>query len=301
MNANNKKIVKLNGGLGNQMFQYAFAYVLSKKFKTQLTLDFWWFEAVKTHINVTPRVFELDAFNTDYKVATQQDLEQVVRKNNQPKWQKFLWKNLKIKKYKPAKNVFLQQFAFEFDKNLFTSDYLYYDGYFQNEKYFKDYKNEIVKCFSLKDTLDKKNQSALELIKSTNSVSLHVRRGDYVALDSVNKLHGICPLDYYKNAIEYISKHVKNPHFFIFSDDIGWVRENLKIDYSFKVIDFNQGKGWLDLNLMKNCKHNIIANSSFSWWGAWLNENPDKIVIAPKKWLATKQKGDILPKEWIKF
>lgn len=302
MNANNKKIVKLNGGLGNQMFQYAFAYALSKKNKIQLILDFWWFEAVKSHVNVTPRTFELDVFNIDYKIATEEALSQVIRENNQSKFQKILWKIFKIKKCKPKKNVYVQKSAFEFNKNLFNStEYLYYDGYFQNEKYFKDYRNEILKCFSLKDALDEKNQSALELIQSSNAVSLHIRRGDYVTLDFVNKVHGTCSLDYYKKAIEYILKHVKNPHFFLFSDDIEWVVANLKIDYPYTVIDFNRDKGWLDLNLMKHCKHNIIANSSFSWWGAWLNENSDKIVIAPKKWLATKQKCDILPKEWIKL
>lgn len=302
MNANNKKIVKLNGGLGNQMFQYAFAYALSKKNKIQLILDFWWFEAVKSHVNVTPRTFELDVFNTDYKIATEEALSQVIRENNLSKFQKILWKIFKIKKYKPQKNVYVQKSAFDFNKNLFNAtEYLYYDGYFQNEKYFKDYRNEILKCFSLKDSLDEKNQSALELIQSSNAVSLHIRRGDYVTLDFVNKLHGTCSLDYYKKAIEYILKHVKNPHFFLFSDDIEWVVANLKIDYPYTVIDFNRDKGWLDLNLMKHCKHNIIANSSFSWWGAWLNENSDKIVIAPKKWLAAKQKYDILPKEWIKL
>jgi len=95
---------------------------------------------------------------------------------------------------------------------------------------------------------------------------------------------------------------VPNPHFFLFSDDIGWVIENLELDYPFTVVDFNQGKGWLDLNLMKNCKHNILANSSFSWWGAWLNENSAKVVVAPKKWnTKTFKKCSILPKAWAKL
>ncbi|MDD3437516.1 MAG: alpha-1,2-fucosyltransferase, partial [Candidatus Gastranaerophilales bacterium] len=117
----------------------------------------------------------------------------------------------------------------------------------------------------------------------------------------VSKFHGTCSIDYSTKAIKYICKYVKNPHFFIFSDDINWVIENLKIEYPFTVVDFNQNSDWFDLNLMKNCKHNIVANSSFSWWGAWLNENPDKIVIAPRKWTLQNTNNDIIPKEWIKL
>ena len=148
---------------------------------------------------------------------------------------------------------------------------------------------------------DEENQLILDKILETNSVSLHIRRGDYVSLDYVNKIHGVCALDYYKRAIEYITKRVNPPHFFLFSDDIDWVVENLKMEHPFTVVDINKGKGWLDMNLMKQCKHNIIANSSFSWWGAWLNENPQKIIIAPEKWTARKQKCDIVPLGWVKL
>ena len=124
-------------------------------------------------------------------------------------------------------------------------------------------------------------------------------------MECAKNFHGTCSLEYYEKAIEYIVKKSKNSHknlhFFLFSDDIDWVIKNLKIDYPFTVVDFNQGKGWLDLNLMKNCKHNILANSSFSWWGAWLNENPNKIAIAPKRWTNKKAKGSIIPREWIKL
>lgn len=302
MNANNKKIVKLNGGLGNQMFQYAFAYVLSKKFESEILLDFTWFEAVKTHENVMPRGFELSHFNTDYKIATDEDLKQIIDEDSRSKLQKVLWTLLKTKKHKPEKNIARQKSAYKFEKDFFTNpDYYYYDGYFQNEKYFKDYREEILKSFSLKDSLDEKNQSVLELVKSLNSVSIHVRRGDYVTLSSANKHHGLCSLEYYEKAIAYIAKKVKNTHFFLFSDDVKWVVENLKIDYPYTVIDFNQNKSHLDMELMKNCKHNIIANSSFSWWAAWLNENPDKIVISPKNWITVNQKCDIMPKEWVKL
>lgn len=297
-----KKIIKLNGGLGNQMFQYTFAYSLAKRFAFRVIFDFSWFEDVKTHTNVTVRPFELGVFNINYEVATPQDLAQIITEDNRTKMQKRLWKYFKIKKFKPRANKFVQMNAFKFDKYLFEHpDYLYFEGYFQNEKYFKESRNDILKMFSLKEALDEKNQTALNSIEAANSVSLHVRRGDYVSLESASKCHGTCSLEYYQKAIDYIAKRVKNPHFFLFSDDIDWVVENLKINYPYTVVSFNQGKGALDLELMKHCKHNIIANSSFSWWGAWLNENPEKIVIAPKKWTIEKQKGSLLLDKWIKL
>lgn len=297
-----KKLVKLNGGLGNQMFQCAFAYVLAKKSNSQVLFDFSYFEEVPDDKNVVIRPFELNFFNTDCKKASGDDLKKVVHADNRSIISKILWKIFKIGKCKPRKNIITQKKAYEFDKKLFNNlDYYYYDGYFQNEKYFKDYRDEILKLFSLNETLDEKNQAILDNILQTNSVSIHVRRGDYVTLKSANDFHGVCTLDYYKKAIKYISKRIKNPHFFLFSDDIGWVMDNLKTDYPFTVIDFNPLKGWMDMNLMKNCKHNITANSSFSWWSAWLNDNPDKIVIAPEKWILQKSKCNIIPKNWVKM
>ncbi len=298
-----KKLVKLNGGLGNQMFQYAFAYALSKKFNIDIAFDLSWFDDVKIHQNVTPRPFELSVFNIDCEAATEKDLAKVVQSKRRSKIPRFLWKIFKIQKYKPTGNKFIQMSAFEFDKTLFNqSDYFYYEGYFQNEKYFKNVREEILNHFKLKVALDYKNQLILNKIRETNSVSIHVRRGDYVTLECAKNFHGTCSLDYYQKVIKYIAKKVKDPHFFVFSDDIAWVSDNLKTKYPCTIVDVNQDKSWLDLELMKNCKHNIIANSSFSWWGAWLNETPKKIVIAPKKWVAkNNKKCGIIPPKWIKL
>lgn len=297
-----KKIVKLNGGLGNQMFQYAFAISLMKKLEASIVFDFRYFEEIKAYKNLPTREYGLGEFNLNCKEATEEDLNKIIPIKKYSKLEKLLWRTLRIKKYKPEGNVATPKTAYRFDKNLFkTNDYYCYDGYFQNEKYFIDIRKDILNAFTLKNPMDEKNQSILDVIKNTNSVSIHVRRGDYVTLESANKFHGTCSIEYYQKAIEYIENHVKTPHFFIFSDDIDWVIKNLKIEHPYTVIDFNQEKGYLDLNLMKYCKHNIVANSSFSWWGAWLNENDKKIVIAPKKWIAHKQKCDIISKQWIKL
>ena len=296
-----KKIVKLNGGLGNQMFQFAFAYVLAKKINNaKILFDFSYFDE-SDNIAAQIRNYELAAFDLGCKVAQEEDLKLVNLSDSRTKVEKILGNIFKIKKFKSQKNIIRQASAYKFDKKYFSPEMYYYEGYFQNEKYFKNYKNDLIKCFSIKEELDDKNLSTLKVIQSTESVSLHIRRGDYVTLQCVNEFHGLCSLEYYEKAIDYIAQKVKSPHFFLFSDDIEWVVQNLKIDYPYTVVNFNKDKGWFDLNLMKHCKHNIIANSSFSWWAAWLNENPDKIVIAPKQWTLQKQKGYIAPKEWVKL
>lgn len=298
-----RKIIQLNGGLGNQMFQYAFGYALAKKFGFDVVFDYTFFEEIKKYDESTTREFELGVFNLECPEATQDDLNKIIHSSRQSKFKRFLWEVFKIKKFKPEGNTCLQTKPYFFDRNLFKNkSYFYYEGYFQNEKYFKNIREDILYLFSLREAFDEKNQSVLDVIKSTNSVSIHIRRGDYVTLESASKFHGTCSMEYYEKAINYIAKRVKNPHFFLFSDDISWVAQNLKIDYPYTVIDFNQGKGYADLELMKNCKHNIIANSSFSWWGAWLNQNLNKIVIAPKKWTAQNvKKCDIVLRRWKKL
>ena len=156
----------------------------------------------------------------------------------------------------------------------------------------------------LKVPLGSRNKELLSLIRTVNSVSLHIRRGDYVSNPDTNSALGTCSLEYYRHCIEHIASNVENPHFFLFSDDINWVRDNLKIKYPTTVVDGNSADtNYADLHLMSNCKHNIIANSSFSWWGAWLNNNPDKIIIAPKIWFANSPltPKEIIPENWLKL
>ena len=144
------------------------------------------------------------------------------------------------------------------------------------------------------------NKNISELILNSNSVGIHIRRGNYVADAQVNHIHGTCDMDYYNRSIKYISGRITNPHFYIFSDEIEWAKQNFKIEFPMTYVDTNIGfdgenyqddKNYEDLRLMSQCKHNIIANSSFSWWGAWLNVNPNKIIIAPKNWFADTEKN----------
>ncbi len=149
-----------------------------------------------------------------------------------------------------------------------------------------------------------RNKDIGEMIQSFKSVSLHIRRGDYVSNKVTNQVHGVCDLNYYSHAISYIAERISNTHLFVFSDDPEWAKGNLKTEIPTFFVDNNRAdKDYEDLKLMRQCKHNIIANSSFSWWGAWLNQNAGKIVIAPKKWFNDKSINtkDLIPEKWIRL
>lgn len=180
----------------------------------------------------------------------------------------------------------------------------YFKGYWQSARYFKDGDQTIRDLFAFRPFLSDRNHEIARTMGAVNSVSLHVRRGDY-ADNFMNLLkHGLCPLNYYEAAIQYITKHVKNPLFFIFSDDIDWVRENLKVKSDIHFIDHNRGmESYNDMRLMSLCKHHIIANSSFSWWSAWLNPDKEKIVIAPQRWFANYpvRTSDLIPRRWVQL
>ena len=157
--------------------------------------------------------------------------------------------------------------------------------------------------FTLKNEIHPKTQQYKQEIIATESVSLHVRHGDYVTNADTNSFHGVCSLDYYKNAVSKIKQEMPLP-FFIFSDDIIWAKENLDFIGNMTFIEYNGATpDHEEMYLMSLCQHNIIANSSFSWWGAWLNQNPNKIIIAPQNWFndVSLDTKDLIPNEWIRL
>ena len=269
-------ITKLIGGLGNQMFQYAAGRRAAYVNKTELKLDTSWF---KNPDGAIKRDYLLNVFNIEEVFATKEE----------------------INKFNVRNQGLLTLF---YKKILKINNNTYLEGYWQSEKYFKDIKDIIRKEFILKNKADVANQKMIRQIKNCDSVSIHIRRGDYVFDEKTNKYHGFCDLDYYLKAVVLIAKKVKNPQFFVFSDDPIWVKQNLHLKFPYLYVDHNTGKkDYEDMRLMSECKHNIIANSSFSWWGAWLNKNKDKIVIAPKKWFreSSINTKDLIPKSWIKI
>ena len=276
-----KIIVQLSGGLGNQMFQYALFYQLRKMGRTVLIDD------VTGYQDQTERQVQLSVFDISYPTPTRQDLIKITDSSMK------LRSRIRRKILGRRTKVYLEK-QFNFDSTIFQTEHAYLEGCWQSEKYFADVKEELLEKFHLPtDKIDKKNQEVKEQINACCSVSMHIRRGDYLEEEHVGLYGGICTPAYYQRAIQYMKEHLDNPVFFIFSNDPTWARENFSGENSMIVGINSEEQGYLDMMLMSECKHNILANSSFSWWGAWLNRNPEKIVIAPEKWLNGRDCSDI--------
>lgn len=288
--------MKIQWGLWNQMFQYAFIRALALKHRSKFRLNIFDYT---TYF----RPFELDILNIKKNYASFLQVpfyELLISKN----------KYLNHVFYK-VKKVFIKfnvchyiDNAVLFDKKFINIKAWYIEGNFQSEKYFKNYADEIRNDFQFVNKPSQKNQELIKNITNTNSISIHIRRWDYITNASVNNFHGICDISYYTNAIKYIQKNIISPVFFIFSDDMDWVKEKFKNMDNCYYIDRNTWKNsYEDMRLMSLCKHNIIANSSFSRWWAWLNKNKNKIVIWPNKWFNNTEydTSDILPSEWFRM
>jgi len=288
-------ITNVYGGLGNQMFQYAIARRIAYENNVEFKLD------ISKMKSYELRDFLLNSFNIKNDIATENEIANYKKIKN--KYFTKLEKILHELGFPKFNKTYYEKQEFSFDQYITTLSDVYLEGYWQSPQYFDSIREIILNDFSLSIKLDKENQKILNQIQNTNSISLHIRRGDYVNNPYTNKIHGTCSLSYYQKAIEQINSKVSNPVYYIFSDDIDWVKANLKFDNVKIFVDINTGETcYFDMELMKNCKHNIIANSTFSWWGAWLNENENRLIIAPKKWINTHSFFDeLLPKEWIKL
>ena len=288
-------VIHLKGGLGNQMFQYAAARNLALKYKTKLLGDFDSFLQASREA-YTARHYELGIF--DFKIRS---IDKTVKNAF---YETSSTKNMLIKFNLPYKKVY-NELSFPFNEELQNiRPPLYMEGYFQSEKYFEQIADTIRNDFKFVVKPDDENYLLAKKISSENSVGIHIRRADFLTSAATLAFHGVCSIDYYKTAIDLISKKQEVTLYF-FSDETDWVQENLIPLYpKANVISFNKNENsWKDMYLMSKCKHNIIANSSFSWWAAWLNENKNKIVVAPKPWfkdLSCNTK-DLIPSQWIQI
>jgi hypothetical protein len=295
-----KVIVSLYGGLGNQLFQYAVGRSISVKNNASLVLDIAWFEIVDSLKDTTSRKFMLSSFLIDYEIQT---IGLPCQKNNLLK--KLLSQFSFLSKLF-AKNFFIyneKSVLFDFDL-LNQTGPLWLNGYWQSYKYFDSISEVIRKEIGTIRFLSVSSQKVLNGIVNCESICVHVRRGDYVSNANANKVHGLCGVEYYKKAIKLVAENLDNPVIYIFSDDPDWVRINLKNPYKTIVVDVNGTEDVCqDLWLMSSCKHFIIANSSLSWWVAWLSLSENKVVVAPKKWFANKSydTSDLIPPDWIRI
>lgn len=279
-------VSRIWAGLGNQLFQYAAGKCKAALQNTTFKLDCRWFGM--TIPGDTPRRYELDIFQFQAEKASESEIRQFpftaiprlkLGRSILPRWQLFLQKRTPYSRLHSYREP-----HFHFDPKFFElpSD-AYLIGYFQSERYFKPIEKTIREEFTFKIPPSVPNEHLLKQIDETQSVSLHVRRGDYILDPRINQHHGVCGLSYYKQAIREMESWVRSPHFYIFSDDIPWVKANLDIGKNVTYISHNQGdKSYEDLRLMSRCRHHIIANSSFSWWGAWLNPGLTNLSSHPK-------------------
>jgi hypothetical protein len=294
------EVIILSGGLGNQLFTYAF-YLAKKKNNSQIC------------INSYSTCREHNGYELDYLFGIHPDagfftknIVRLVRKilifRDCKKGFRLLCTLLllivKMLGVQIIEEIADRRFNGEFLKR--KKAYCLYYGVWPTEKYFSAIKDEVLNAFPFdKKKISRQTFDILHLIEKTNSVSIHVRRGDYVS-ENYNRTFGnICTLHYYDEAIRRVENRIASPVFFVFSDDMEWVQANMQIANA-NYIDWNTGKdSWQDMLLMSKCKHNIIANSTFSWWGAWLNQFPSKMVIAPSRFSNIDQLPDFIPDGWI--
>ncbi len=281
------------GGLGNQMFQYAFGRSLANKFRKKLVLDVDFLLDRTPKLNFVFRDFDLDIFRLNTFDFFNAEMKEKFRK----------------KKMFSKGTVHLIEEGFHFqdfvELNKFSRFYL--DGYWQSYKYFQEIQDVIKHEFQFLEPLNPVQQDLLNRIHATKSICINFRRADFVSIASAIQTHGTPTLKYYHDALTFLINTIgQDIELFIFSDDVEWCRTNFKTNYPMFFVDHQTYKGdrfSAYLNLMTNCKHFIIPNSTFAWWGAWLASNPSKCVITPEKWFADEklqsQTQDLRPSSWL--
>ena len=282
---------RLLGGLGNQMFQYAAGRALAWRRDVPFQVDRRAFAEYKTH------AFGLDCFRAEIADAPADQLPGAVKESRL---------NRLLRPFMRAPLKVYAERAFTFDAEVASlPDGTYLDGYWQSEKYFADCADLIRADFTVRHAPSADNQRWLGMVANGNSVSLHIRRGDYVSNASAAAVHGTCDLDYYRRAVDHIRQATgQAPVLFVFSDDPDWVAANLDLPCETHLVRNNDAAtNYEDLRMMTACRHHVIANSSFSWWGAWLDARPDAITVAPKRWFAagTPDARDLVPGRWVRL
>ncbi|MBC7282754.1 alpha-1,2-fucosyltransferase [Hoeflea sp.] len=284
-------ITHINGGLGNQMFQYAAGRALALRHGAELLLD--------TRIFDGSTQFGLGLHH--FAIAARQGLPaEMPPERRQQRLRYLIWRGLKLKPHLLRENGLSYNAAFES-----AGDGVYLKGYWQSERYFKPVEAAIRADFQIVTPPSPANAAVLAELAERPAISLHIRRGDYVKDSRTNATHGTCSLDYYRRAVDLIAARMtEKPVIYTFSDDPAWVRDNLILPFAMRVMDHNDSDhNYEDLRLMSACRHHVIANSSFSWWGAWLNPSEDKIVVSPDRWFADPKlvNEDIWPESWVRL
>lgn len=288
----NEVIVRLVGGLGNQMFQYAAGRAVAARNQATLILDLSWFGTDPE------RQYALAPFRIDARTRMDQ-----AQKSAKLSWTQRVVRRLRHKLDLAGQGLPLfseKSFRYDADIESLRAPVIL-NGYFQSERYFSSIKTLISTQFSLKEEAKGLTAEMLGLIRASDAICVHIRRGDYVINTNANAYHGTCALEYYDKGLSEVGAGLRNPHCFVFSDDPLWVRENFKTSMPMTLVDIHgTQEAHEDLRLMRECQHFVIANSSLSWWGAWLGSREGKKVVAPKVWFKTSKvdTADLIPSGW---
>jgi hypothetical protein len=285
----------MRGGLGNQMFQYAMSRALALRNGADLKLD------LSSFCQNIERDYGLDAYKIQASIASEIELTQWGLRET--RWSRRIPDIVKAYWQKDISCYSEPHYQFD-PKAMQLCAPIAVNGYWHSYKYFEDYSDIIRSEFMPNEYFSRKNDAIHDEILDTCSVSIHVRRGDYITDNNYKTIYAECNQEYYTNAIIYLTDRMEGIRIFIFSDDMNWAKNTFPASSSIRFVDNdNKCRPFYDMYLMSLCKHNIIANSSFSWWGAWLNPYCDKIVITPNNWylsenLTTK---DLIPSNWIRL
>jgi hypothetical protein len=287
-------VMRLKGGLGNQMFQYALGRRLSIDHHTPLILETSSFN--EDHL----RDYRLNTFQIDASASDKLLFFPTTGPKRHINTVLQFFRSLLSGPF----NIFKEQY-FGFDPRVLQcSANAFFDGFWQSEQYFLPIRKTLLADFLPVQVLSGQLAQTVQQIDGSPAVSIHVRRSDYVSNPTTMAFHGVCSKEWYEEAAHYMKAHVPNVHFFVFSDDYEWAKNNLAFDAPTTFVKPSpDGLECHDLYAMSLCQHNVIANSSFSWWGAWLNQNPNKIVIAPKQWFVAgpQATNDLIPSSWIRL
>lgn len=287
-------VTKLCGGLGNQMFQYAMARRLALDHEAPLYLD------LRDFVSDPLRDYRLAHLRIQAEIAT----SAILRHFAAGSWR--TWRGLRrLAPYIPVRGKVRQERDFAFDPAaLECRPPIYLSGFWQSERYFASVADHIRTDFQLNQPMTADREALAARMRATQSVSLHVRRGDYVTNAHTNAYHGVMPIEWYQRAMAMMAEAQEQPTFFVFSDDPAWVRDNMSAPWPMEFVDPDpDGREFEDMHLMACCRNHITANSSFSWWGAWLNPRLDKRVIVPRRWFdqGGQPTTDLIPREWFRL
>jgi hypothetical protein len=287
-------IVKLQGGLGNQLFQYSLGKSLELSENRKVYFDV---SSFNHSPNLTSREFVLEKLGLKVDLLPK-NVASIITFIN-----RLLFKlNITFKS-----NFFSISYcenSFQYIPIVVKNKLIIFDGYWQSPMYFESISNDLTKLFYSIDRISNSGQNLISNLKSKSTVAIHIRRGDYISNTETYDFHGICDLDYYYSAIDFIESKNNIDTYIIFTDDIEWVQNNFSIGNRIFIYGCNYAENDIDeFLMMASVSHNIIANSTFSWWSAFINPNPEKIVIAPKKWFSDLSINveDLFPTNWVRL